>query len=38
LTRVSRDEALHITRALTEQLEENPKLQLTVRWTLEEPQ
>jgi hypothetical protein len=38
LTGVSRDEALSVTKALTQELEENPKLRLTIRWTLEEPQ
>ena len=37
-TRLSHDEALSTTRKLTQQLEENPELRLTVQWTLEEPQ
>ncbi len=37
-TRVNHDEALSTTKKLTQQLEENPKLRLTVQWTLEEPQ
>ena len=37
-TRLSHDEALSTTKKLTQQLEENPKLRLTVQWTLEEPQ
>ena len=35
---LSHDEALSITKNLTRRLEENPKLRLTVTWTLEEPQ
>jgi hypothetical protein len=37
-TRLSRDEALSTTKKLTQELEENPKLRLTIQWTLEEPQ
>ena len=37
-TRLSHDEALSTTKKITQQLEENPKLRLTVQWTLEEPQ
>jgi hypothetical protein len=35
-TRLSHDEAISTTKKLTQQLEENPKLRLTVEWTLEE--
>jgi hypothetical protein len=37
-TRLSHDEALSTTKKITQQLEENAKLRLTVQWTLEEPQ
>jgi hypothetical protein len=37
-TRLSHDDAVSTTRNLTQQLEANPKLRLSVEWTLEEPQ
>jgi Family of unknown function (DUF6079) len=37
-TRLSHDDAISTTKKLTQQLEENPKLRLSVQWTLEEPQ
>ena len=37
-TRLSHNESIATTKHLTQQLEENSKLRLTVQWTLEEPQ
>lgn len=35
-SRLSHDESISTTKNLTEQLEKNPKLRLTINWTLEE--